>query len=137
VKIELGPEGLEIAKEGYFVCPPARHPSGRIYSFAPGLAPWDIPPTPLSLRQLEPFLAHAKTSRAEQIADTGPITTGGRHRHLRRIAGAMRRVGAMEESIAAALLVENERRCNPPKSERLVRELARDIARRYPSEVNP
>ena len=136
-KIELGPEGLEVAKDGYLVCPPAVHPSGRVYAFASRLAPWDLAPVELTVEHLQPFLAHARQSRAAEIISTGPISEGGRHRHLRRVAGAMRRVGALEESIVAALIVENERRCSPPKPERLVRELARDIAHRYPPEVTP
>lgn len=136
-KIELGPEGLEVAKDGYLVCPPALHPSGRVYRFADGLAPWDLEPVVLHERHLEPFLVHARKCRGEAIVSTAPITAGGRHRHLRRVAGAMRRVGACEESILAALLVENTRRCHPPKDERLVRELARDITNRYAPEVRP
>ncbi len=144
-KIELGPEGLEVAKEGYLVCPPAVHPGkpelgiapGHVYRFVDGLAPWDLEPVVLPMRHLEPFLAREKQARAEQITSTGPITAGGRHRHLRRIAGAMRRVGATETSITAALLAENETRCSPPKPDRIVRELARDITSRYQPEVNP
>jgi hypothetical protein len=130
-KIELGPEGLEVAKDGYLIAPPALHPSGRVYRFAEGLAPWDIAPAVLTHEQLAPFLAQAKTSRAAEIASTGPISEGGRHRHLFRVGCAMRRVGAGEESIRAALLTENAQRCEPPKAEWLVRELARDIADRY------
>ena len=35
------------------------------------------------------------------------------------------------------LLAENETRCSPPKPDRIVRELARDITSRYQPEVNP
>jgi len=136
-KIELGPEGLAVAKDGYLIAPPGVHHTGRVYRFVPGLAPWDLEPVVLPVRHLTPFLAHAKQARTEQVTSTGPIIAGGRHRHLRRIAGAMRRVGATETSIAAALLAENETRCSPPKPERLVRELARDITSRYQPEVNP
>lgn len=124
-KIELGPEGLEIAKDGYLVCPPALHPSGRIYRFAEGRAPWDIAPAELPRELLDVFLAHAKRDRVGAIASTGPITEGGRHR-----------VGAEEESIVAALLIENERRCTPPKDERVVRALAHDMATRYQPEAH-
>ena len=43
----------------------------------------------------------------------------------------MRRVGATEPAILAALLEENTHRCEPPMEERLVRTLAHDIATRY------
>jgi hypothetical protein len=130
-KIELGPEGLEIAKDGYLVAPPARHPSGHVYRFAKGRAPWDIDPAVITRDQLAPFITYAGASRAAEIASTGPIGEGGRHRHLLRVGCAMRRVGAGEESIRAALLAENAQRCEPPKPESVVRELARDIAARY------
>jgi hypothetical protein len=130
-KIELGPEGLEVAKDGYLVAPPALHPSGHVYAFAAGRELWTIPIAELSARHLEPFLAHAKRSRAIEIASPEPSVSGGRHRRLRRLAGAMVRVGATEAAVLAALLVENEHGCKPPKDERLVRELARDMARRY------
>jgi hypothetical protein len=134
-KIELGPEGLEVSKDGYVVAPPARHPCGRIYAFVDGRAPWDLPLAVLTEQHVRPFLAHARRSRSEAIVSTGPILEGGRHRHLRRIAGAMRRVGACEESILAALLVENVQRCAPPQDEPLVRALAHDIATRYQPEA--
>jgi len=130
-KIELGPEGLEVARDGYFVAPPSRHPSGRTYRFAEGRAPWEIPLAVLTHKHLQPFLDHATCDRERSVASTGPIEAGGRHRHLRRIAGAMCRVGAHEEAILAALLVENQTRCSPPKDERLVRDLARDMHARY------
>jgi hypothetical protein len=131
-KIELGPEGLEVAKDGYLVAPPALHPSGHVYAFASGREPWNLPLAELSA---EPFLAHAKRSRTAEIASHEPSTAGGRHRRLRRLAGAMVRVGATDAAILAALLVENEHGCYPPKDERLVRELARDIAKRYRPEA--
>ncbi len=132
-KIELGPEGLEVAKDGYLVAPPALHPSGHVYGFAAGREPWSVEIAELDV---EPFLAHAKRSRTAEIASHGPSVAGGRHRRLRRLAGAMVRVGATDAAILAALLVENEHGCSPPKDERLVRELARDIATRYrPSET--
>ena len=64
--------------------------------------------------------------------DASPIAAGGRHSHLLRIGCAMRRAGAREESIRAALLAENEHRCVPPKEDFTVRALARDIVYRYP-----
>jgi hypothetical protein len=131
-KIELGPEGLEVAKDGYLVAPPALHPTGHVYAFATGREPWNVAIAELNV---EPFLAHAKRSRTAEIAAHEPSTEGGRHRRLRRLAGAMVRVGATEAAILAALLVENEHGCKPPKDERVVRELARDMSRRYRPEA--
>lgn len=131
--VELGPEGVKAKRNQYLVCPPAVHPSGRAYRFADGRAPWELELATLPLSLLERLERAAHVERDRQAATTGPITEGGRHDHLMRLGCAMRRRGAGEATIAAALLVENRDRCQPPKDEQLVRELARDIASRYPA----
>jgi hypothetical protein len=47
----------------------------------------------------------------------------------------MRRRGFSEEAIAAALLVENEARCEPPLDEEEVRGIAASVARYAPAEA--
>jgi hypothetical protein len=49
------------------------------------------------------------------------------------LAGTMRRRGANEEAIAAALLVENRLRCDPPLSDEEIRRIAASIARYSPA----
>jgi hypothetical protein len=133
-KIEFAVDGLELVSDGYLVIPPAVHPSGREYVFADGRAPWEIELAEFPAAIYDALLKHSRRSgEHERGDDASPLPPGARHRHLRRVAGAMRRAGAGEASIAAALLVENQRRCDPPKDERVVRELARDIATRYPA----
>ena len=131
--VELGPEGVTAKANQYLVVPPAVHPSGRVYRFAAGRAPWEIELVTLPLALLERLERAARVGRGRQAATPGPIAAGGRHDHLMRLGCAMRRRGAGEATIAAALLVENRDRCQPPKGEELVRELARDIATRYPA----
>jgi hypothetical protein len=132
-KIQLSGGGLELIGDGYLVIPPAIHgDTGRPYEFVPGRAPWEHEIAILPADLLASLLRHdGRVDAAERADDSAPIPEGRRHLHLRRLAGAMRRVGAGEATIVAALLVENERRCQPPKDERLVRELARDIVKRY------
>jgi putative DNA primase/helicase len=130
-KVEFGASGLEVSRDGYFVAPPARHSSGRFYRFAQGRAPWQTAFAELPLELLDLFYSRARQNRSVSFATTGPIGEGGRHRHLLRLAGGMRRVGASAQAIEAALLVENAARCSPPQDEQAVRELARDIATRY------
>lgn len=133
-KIEFSAEGLELIADGYLVIPPAIHVTGRPYAFASGRAPWEIEIAELPQAIYDMLVQHHRRSdEHERSDDASPLPPGARHRHLRRVAGAMRRAGAGEAAIAAALLVENERRCTPPKDERVVRELARDIATRYPA----
>jgi hypothetical protein len=133
-KIEFSADGLELGRDGYLVIPPAIHgQTGKPYRFAAGRAPWEHEIATLPIEILTVFAAHARRRDTAERADDGsPVPAGKRHKHLRRLAGAMRRVGAGEPTIAAALLTENARRCSPPHTEREVRALARDIVDRYP-----
>lgn len=133
-KIEFGASGLELSRDGYLVIPPATHgETGRPYRFAPGRAPWEHEIATLPVEILTALAAHTRrTDSAARASDGAPVPAGHRHRHLRRLAGAMRRVGAGEHTIAAALLEENTRRCQPPQPDREVLALARDIVDRYP-----
>jgi hypothetical protein len=70
-------------------------------------------------------------------AEHGHIPQGQRNAALASLAGAMRRRGASEEAIAAALLVENQRRCDPPLSETEVRGIAKRIGRYAPAVAAP
>ncbi len=56
---------------------------------------------------------------------------GERRPALLRIAGAMRRVGADQDAIHAALEHANENQCDPPLDDEEVQALARDIPARY------
>jgi hypothetical protein len=124
---------LALSKNGYLIVPPAWHSeAGRRYEFVEGHSPWERKIAPFPQQLLDRLLAAKGHIDAESRADdSGPIGEGDRHAHLLRIAGAMRYHGCGEETIVAALLVENERRCNPPKPEHDVRELAADVVRRY------
>ncbi len=125
VKVQLS-EKVTVSTDGYLVCPPARHPSGRLYSFAPGLEPWSIEIAELPLATVTCLAAEHRTASTDAITNTGPVTANHRHDHLRRIAWVMRRYsGASLEAIEQALLTENRTRCQPPKEERLVRALAK------------
>lgn len=139
VKIQFA-EKVTISKDGYFLAPPSRHPSGRVYAFADGRAPWQTEIAELPLNTVQKIQVAATRARGAAItsAIAGEKTTaGGRHERLLRLGCAMRRVGGSGEAIEAALLTENEHWCDPPKEERLVRELARDITDRYePKEKN-
>lgn len=61
-----------------------------------------------------------------------PVKEGNRNRYLLRLAGAMRQKGAEEAAILAALLAENEQRCDPPLPHDEVEGIARSIAQYEP-----
>jgi hypothetical protein len=134
VKIELADKVTIVKDAGYLVAPPAIHATtGALYHFCSGLAPWEIGIAAFPAALLD-HLARADRRRneGERRDDTSSVEPPGRHAHLLRLAGAMRRVGAGEPTIAAALLAENARRCSPPKEQHEVRALARDVCHRYP-----
>jgi len=62
------------------------------------------------------------------------ISEGQRNAVLTSIAGTMRRRGASQESIEAALIAENKARCAPPLAEHEVRKIAGSVARYQPHE---
>jgi hypothetical protein len=116
---------LTAAANNYYVCAPALHPSGAVYSHLPGLGPDEVEivvlPEDIYLRLLRD--AHAE--REAQPASSSPISAGERHEHLRHLSYVMRRyAGASREAIEAALLAENAVLCDPPKEARLVCALA-------------
>jgi hypothetical protein len=63
----------------------------------------------------------------------GWIREGARNATLASLAGAMRRRGASQEAITAALQAENERRCDPPLTDAEVAGIAASIARYRPA----
>jgi Bifunctional DNA primase/polymerase, N-terminal/Primase C terminal 1 (PriCT-1) len=125
---------LTLSADGYLIAPPAWHAAAQTaYRFVDGLAPWEHTIALFPARLLEQFGAFERSDdEAKRADDESPLAPGDRHAHLLRIGGAMRRAGAGEEAITAALLSENARRCQPPKPASRVRALARDIVERYP-----
>jgi putative DNA primase/helicase len=103
--------GLDVkASGGYVVAPPSMGPNGRAYE-------WIISPEEAELADPPEWLL----SLLERERPKGPapkvgvrIPSGQRNNALTRLAGTMRRPGMSETAILAALLEENERRCQPP-----------------------
>jgi hypothetical protein len=129
--VELGPEGVIVKANQYLLAPPSLHPSGRVYRFAEGRAPWEVEIADLPAAILKRLEQAAQGQRERRAASEGPIQAGGRHDHLMRLGCAMRRRGASLAAVRAALLAENEARCQPPKSTDVVTALADDLHQRY------
>jgi hypothetical protein len=125
VKIQFA-ERLTLSSDGYLLVPPAWHAGAEWrYQFVEGHSPWERTIASFPQRLLDRLLAHKRTDDARRRADdSSSVQPGDRHAHLLSIAGLMRYGGCCEETIAAALLAENERRCVPPKPELDVRGLA-------------
>jgi Primase C terminal 1 (PriCT-1) len=80
-------------------------------------------------------IASLKDVHPAQTAEhaEGCIREGARNATLASLAGAMRRRGASQEAIAAALQAENQRRCDPPLTNAEVAGIAASIARYQPT----
>ncbi len=98
------------------------------YEWLPACSPWDtvLAPLPAKVRALRPRRA---ARRAEPIPAVLP--EGSRRGHLLSLAGAMRRKGASQEEILAALRAANEHRCRPLLPDAEVAVMAGDVAERY------
>ena len=125
--------GLEIkADGGYVVASPSGHPSGRSYVWECTSHPDEVPLAHLPEWLLEQAITgRMKTVRAGSVSSR--IPEGQRNNTLASLAGTMRRRGMGPDSIVAALLSENEQRCDPPLPEEKVRKIATSIARYDPS----
>jgi predicted P-loop ATPase len=120
-KIDLGP-GLDVQNEGHYcLLPPSIHPdTGNRYVWEPDYSPdcgepANLPEWLVALMtavQEEEGKRRASSSKS-RVDPKEPILEGTREASLMSIGGAMRRVGATQEGIRAALEAENQR-CVPP-----------------------
>jgi len=123
--------GVDLKGEGAYVAAvPSAHPSGRRYVWELGRSPDDLPLAPLPA-----WLLEGDDGQREWRWDGEPVPQGRRHNHLTSLAGRLRADGLSPAAIEAALLVENERRCQPPLPEREVRAIARSMGN-YPPHPN-
>jgi Primase C terminal 1 (PriCT-1) len=95
----------------------------------------ELSPCPALVDLYHETLATLKDIRPAPTARTGeaPIREGARNVTLASLAGAMRRRGASQEAITAALQEENQRRSNPPLPDGEVASIAASIAKYRPS----
>jgi len=121
-KVGLRP-GLDVRGDGgYIVVAPSNHESGGIYGWLNG-ADWlngngnAVPPISDWASKLL-----AERMSAAPIADVLPEHQ--RNHTLTSFAGSMRQRGADEDTISAALLLLNQKRCRPPLDEAEVRAIA-------------
>jgi len=123
-----GYKGVDIrATGGYIILPPSPHPSGKCYEIA---SPDPIAPAPLWLISQQP--------RGKPVHDNeAPIPEGQRNATLASLAGTMRRRGMTPTAIEAALMAENEARCDPPLPAESITKIAKSVSRYQPSPEAP
>jgi putative DNA primase/helicase len=121
--------GLDIKGEGgAIVVAPSLHTSGRRYRWRNDAPVADAPEWFLRLLQAE----HKSRANGGAVI-RGAIPEGQRNDTLTSLAGTMRRRGMGAEEIEAALLVTNNKRCDPPLAEDEVRKIAFSVCRYKPS----
>lgn len=130
----IGP-GVDVrGNGGYVVAPPSKHVSGGVYR-------WDeeFHPTKVELAEPPEWLVRLMVPGPLLRSVVAPlpktIAEGTRNTWMASVAGSLRRRGLCEESILAALKIENKLRCKPPLDERELRRVARSIERYAPEPV--
>ncbi len=137
VRKELA-KGIDLKGDGgYFVAPPSLHGSGRRYEFDestggrsgllnPALAPqWLLDYAAVENKPKADRQIPEPTTRAQGEK----VRPGERHKHLVSKAGTMQRRGMCKAAIEAALLAENRERCDPPKTDAEVCQIAESVSR--------
>jgi Primase C terminal 1 (PriCT-1) len=88
-------------------------------------------PARYTLEQIDEILPLDDGSFQPASPIEGLILWGERNKTLASLAGSMRQRGMSNQAIEAALLIENQTRCDPPLAPREVADIARSISR-YP-----
>ncbi len=123
--------GCDLKADGGYVLVPPSSINGSAYEV---VTDEPIAPCPAWLPELavQRSWVRKADAQAERIPDR--IPEGQRNATLTSLAGTMRRRGASEPAILAALMAENARRCDSPLPEREVAQIVRSVGR-YPSEA--
>ena len=130
----LGP-GIDIRGDGgYVVAPPSRHESGRLYEWENDPDETPLAPAPAWLLER---LREDKRRNGGAPKNATTIPHGERNAALTRMAGAMRRQGASEAEIVAALRVTNLERCAEPLEDAEVERISASVSRYEPASDSP
>lgn len=130
-----GRDGVDVRGDGgQVVAPPSLGANGRPYKIVVDRDPAPCPAWLLEeLRERDAVETAPKAGRNDRGGAV--VTVGGRDAYLTSVAGAMRRVGASEVAMQAALEAENEERCEPPLEARDLHRIARSVGRYGPEDV--
>lgn len=126
-------DGIDLLSDGrYFLASPSSI-NGKEYAWEAssdpfdGVAPVTIPERWITALQVRKFVDNAERNTT--------LITGNRNAGLTAIAGSMRHFGMTEQAILAALVVENDTRCETPLPMSEVKQIAHSVSR-YTPEVD-
>ncbi len=123
-----GYPGIEVkALGGCATLPGSFYVDGREYLLKKDLPVAEAPEALLKLLKQ----SNAAKKRAVPVEGQA-LQDGKRNAGLTSLAGRMRYAGMSEEAILQALLIENEKRCDPPVSDSEVTEIAKSVSRYEP-----
>jgi hypothetical protein len=125
-------DGLDTRGEGgYVVAPPSTHVSGGTYQWVDDYPEIAQPATAWLVELLREKSTNGAHAPAPALPDQ--IPAGERNAALASLAGSMRRRGASETAIRAALVEENAERCVPPLDGDEVAAVAASVSRYEPA----
>lgn len=128
---QLAP-GVDVRGEGgYVVAAPSTHISGRVYGWELSSRPGEVDVAPAPQAWLDALTRKPKL-RVLAGGNGGDIVEGSRNETLFKRGCSMRAAGFDELAITAALLAENDSRCNPPLDPAEVKSIAASAARYQP-----
>jgi hypothetical protein len=124
-----------LGEGGYVIAPPSIHAdTGRPYSWVRSPMTVDLPPVPPSIvTAIHSKKATQRDTRGNALPLPEQLLEGQRDELLTSLAGSMRRRGASEDAILAALREENATRCQPPLEDKQVKKIAKSIAKKTPA----
>ncbi|HEY2414158.1 MAG TPA: bifunctional DNA primase/polymerase [Pirellulaceae bacterium] len=129
-------EHVDTRANGGYVAAAPSIVNGKAYKWAAGeidTRPEDLPIVPAwVVNQLSQSQRRQNTTVGN---GDGTIPDGQRNGALTRLAGAMRRVGATEADILAAIAHANETRCQPPLEQKEIETIAHSVASYPPEDV--
>ena len=127
-----GEAGIDIrAGVSYVVAPPSNHANGTTYKWR--RYPTDLPEPPTAW--LDTYIRNRYDKPVRVYEDADKIKSGSRNDELTSLAGTMRRRGLTEQAIRAALLEENDTRCDPPLPRAEVEAIAQSVSKYAPQDV--
>lgn len=131
--------GIDFQGAGsYCVGPGSIHENGKLYYIDSNDPIAQMPQALVDLLNHwgEPNEKFFDGSKVEtHFGDIETVPKGARNNYLMQVGGALRRAGLSAEAIAAALIVVNNEKCDPPGDTKSVRQIALNAAKYEPTEA--